>query len=380
MKRLARTSPQERGDVLRIAAEKYGLAPALIEKDFWVCWTLQQLFALPEVAPHLLFKGGTSLSKVYGAIQRFSEDVDISLSRDFVRPGAGDAAEAQPLSNTRRKKEIETLVASFHQTVADVVLPRLRTAIQGELGTEAHARWRLEPDMADAGTLLFVYPAGIGKMEETPPYNAPAVRIEMGGRSDTWPGNTGIVKPYAAQVVPQAFETAEVSVRVLALERTFWEKATLLHNEFYRPEQKRRGERISRHYYDLAQLADHPEMGARSLAVRSLLDRVVEHKTLYYNDSWSRYAEAANGAIRLVPAEREQSRLRGDYQQMRPMFFGQPPDFDDILSTLTRLERQINTKGGSLGYGLECVVAEEACLLPALEACAWKRSRKQANA
>ena len=113
----------------------------MIEKDFWVCWILQRLFTLPEVAPHLLFKGGTTLSKIYGVIDRFSEDVEISVSRDFLRPDAADIAEADTISKTRRRKEIETLVATFHRAVTGVILPRLQETITSELGNPD--RWHL---------------------------------------------------------------------------------------------------------------------------------------------------------------------------------------------------------------------------------------------
>lgn len=337
MKRLALASRRDRADVFRETADALGIAAALIEKDFWVCWTLARLFSLPDLAPHLLFKGGTALSKVYGVIHRFSEDVDISVSRDFLRPGSGEAAEIEDISSTRRRKEIDTLVITFHRVVADIIQPRLREVIATELGTEAG--WRLVPDERDAGTLLFVYPVGV---DEVSLYNAPMVRIEMGGRSDVWPAEPGILKPYAAAVVPQVFDAPAISVRVLAAERTFWEKATILHNEYYRPGEKRRAERISRHYYDLAQLASHPEIGVRSLQARDVLHRVVQHKTVYYSDSWSRYGEAATGAMRLVPPPQEASSLRADYGQMRPMFFDEPPAFDALLATLAALEARIN--------------------------------------
>lgn len=337
MNRLALASKRDRADVFRETANSMGIAAALIEKDFWVCWTLARLFSLPDLAPHLLFKGGTALSKVYGVIHRFSEDVDISVSRDFLRPGSGEAAEIEAISNTRRRKEIETLVGAFHRVVADIIAPRLREVIAAELGTETG--WRLVLDERDAGTLLFMYPASV---DEVSLYNAPMVRVEMGGRSDIWPAESGILKPYAAAVVPQVFDAPAISVRVLAAERTFWEKATILHNEYYRPVEKRRAERISRHYYDLAQLATHPDIGLRSLQARDVLDRVVQHKTVYYSDSWSRYAEAATGAMRLVPRAQEEGRLRADYQQMRPMFFDEPPAFDALLSTLAILEARIN--------------------------------------
>jgi hypothetical protein len=338
MKRIARASARDRADVFREAGEALNIAASLIEKDFWVCWTLERLFGLPDIAPHLLFKGGTSLSKVYGVIRRFSEDVDISVSRDFVRPAAPDAAEGEGVSKTRRRKEIETLVAAFHQAVAEVIRPRLYDDIAAALG-ELEG-WELRADERDAGTLHFSYPLGVGLAS---PYNAPAVKIEMGGRSDVWPAQTGVVIPYAAEAASHLFDDAKVTVHALAPERTFWEKATLLHNEFYRPPEKRRGERISRHHYDLVQLAMHPEIGPRSLAARDVFARVAEHKAVYYPDSWSRYGEAVTGNLRLAPPPDLTSVLQGDYARMRPMFFDEPPAFDAIIEELSRLEAQINT-------------------------------------
>lgn len=130
------------------------------------------------------------------------------------------------------------------------------------------------------------------------------------------------------------------------MERTFWEKATLLHNEFHRPPEKRRGERISRHYYDLAQLSRHPEIGPRSIARRDILERVVAHKTLYYSDTWSRYQDALTGSLRLLPSAEARSALRGDYAQMQSMFMDAPPGFDSLLEVLAQLETQVNATTG----------------------------------
>lgn len=336
MKRVAVAAPQEREAVFLAAAEKRVLSAALVEKDFWVCWTLARLFALPEIAPHLLFKGGTTLSKVYNAIERFSEDIDISIDRAFLRPGAGDAAEVAELSKTRQKKEIEALVAAFYQAVEAKMLPALHALIASELGL---SEWTLERDAVDAGTLLFTYPTGV---QESEAYVRPVVRIEFGGRSDVWPSQEALVTPYASEDIPQAFEDAHVPVRVLSAERTFWEKATLLHNEYYRPATKRRGDRISRHYYDLSRLAAHPHIGPSSLAERSLLERVVAHKSLYYRDTWSQYDAALSGEMHLLPPVEARSDLQADYGRMRAMFFTAPPKFETIWDALALLETQIN--------------------------------------
>jgi Nucleotidyl transferase AbiEii toxin, Type IV TA system len=339
MKRIATTNAQERSDIFLIAGTTQNIAPGLIEKDFWVCWTLERLFALPEIAPHLLFKGGTTLSKVYNVIHRFSEDIDISVRRDFVRPDEADIAESEGISKTRRRKEIDTLVASFHRLIADVIYPSLQQAIAEQLPSEPE--WQLEIDTHDPGTLYFTYPIGIPRSVLSP-YKRPLVKIEFGGRSDLWPSEAGTVVPYAAESLPQAFDSPSVPVRVLTVERTFWEKATLLHSEYHRPLEKGRGDRISRHYYDLAQLSQHPTIGPRCKATRDVLQRVIAHKTIYFSDSWSRYDEAGNGMLHLVPPDVALSGLRGDYTQMRPMFLGEPPTFDAILEELAHLEKEVN--------------------------------------
>lgn len=349
MKNVARASAQDRADLFRIAAEASGLTPALIEKDFWVCWTLQRLFALPVTAPHLLFKGGTTLSKVYKVIQRFSEDIDISVSREFIRPGEADAVENAP-SRAQREKELKRLKDAFVQVIGEVIYPELRVAIAEELGQKG---WHLVRDNYDPGTLLFTYPvslsATLGRMASGDKafgveYILPTVRIEMGGRSDLWPSEDAVVTAYAAEAEPTAFEQPNIAVRILAVERTFWEKATLLHNEFYRPLVKGRGDRISRHYSDLTRLTLHPELGPRCLAARDIAARVVQHKNLYYRDNWSRYGEVLTGGLHLLPGPEVEGVLRADFAQMSSMFFGEPQSFDEVLATLAEMERTINWK------------------------------------
>ena len=173
---LAQEPASSRRDAFVIAADRRGLLLLVIEKDFWVCWTLEQLFALPGFGDHLLFKGGTSLSKVYGIIQRFSEDIDLSLSRNFLGEGLADPEQAK--SNTQRKQRSEALVAAFHSAVTERLLPALRNAMSGQLGEENKGEenkgeenegeenkgedgWTLIQDGTDPGTLHFAYPRAI---------------------------------------------------------------------------------------------------------------------------------------------------------------------------------------------------------------------------
>jgi len=172
-----------RRDAFMIAAERRSLLPLVIEKDFWVCWTLGQLFALPDFGEHLLFKGGTSLSKVYGVIQRFSEDIDLSLSRASL---GGLADPELAASNTQRKLRTEALVAAFQETVTDRLLPALRAQISEALGSQqtGDTGWTLVQDAADPGTIHFAYPRSLdGELA----YVRPEVRIGLGGRNDDWP-------------------------------------------------------------------------------------------------------------------------------------------------------------------------------------------------
>jgi hypothetical protein len=336
---LATESSDTRRDAFAIAGERRGLLPIVVEKDFWVCWTLERLFALPDLGPHLLFKGGTSLSKVYGLIRRFSEDIDLSLSRTALGDGLADPERAA--SNTQRKLRTEALVAAFQETVTGRLLPALREAIAQQLGQERQpgdGGWTLTQDGTDPGTLHFAYPrATEGELS----YIRPEVKIELGGRSDDWPAEDRTVTAYAAEVLPQMTPGA-VAVRALAARRTFWEKATILHAEHHRPQDKPTGERLSRHYSDLAQMAG-TEAEAQALGDLALLARVREHKAAFYTAPWASYDTARPGTLRLAPRPERLAGLRTDYRGMAAMFFGPVLPFDDMMGRIAALEERVNT-------------------------------------
>jgi len=329
---LATESSDSRRDAFAIAAERRGLLPLVIEKDFWVCWTLQRLFALPDLGGHLLFKGGTSLSKAYGLIHRFSEDIDLSVSRDSL---GGDLADPeQAASNTQRKQRTEALMAAFRRTVTDRLLPALRASIEEQLGAEG---WALAQDGTDPGTLHFAYPRAVSG---TLSYIRPEVRIELGGRNDDWPAESRTVTAYVSEEMPHVTPAA-VAVRVLAARRTFWEKATILHAEYHRPSGKVPGERLSRHYSDLAQMAG-TAVEAQALNDLPLLARVRTHKAAFYTAPWASYETARPGTLRLAPRPERLDGLRSDYRGMGPMFFGPSLPFDALMEKITALEERVN--------------------------------------
>jgi len=169
---------------------------------------------------------------------------------------------------------------------------------------------------------------------------APDIRLELGARSDHWPVSSGEVRPYAAEAFREEFEQPSCTVRVLGIERTFWEKATILHAVHYGGAEHVRA-RMARHYYDLACLAS-TNARPRALAQPDMLISVARHKMRFFPNAWARYDEARRGTLRLLPPEDVEAEIRRDYARMRPLFLRDPPGMNELLETLRDLEREIN--------------------------------------
>ncbi|HTE19685.1 MAG TPA: nucleotidyl transferase AbiEii/AbiGii toxin family protein, partial [Armatimonadota bacterium] len=205
-------------------------------------------------------------------------------------------------------------------------------------------------DAEDANTLNFAYPSAAptrrgreGRSWAMLPYLRPGVKLEFGAGSDPYPVGRYPVTAYAAEVFPQVFTEPQFTVTVLEAERTFWEKATLAHAEYHRPAGSPTPSRISRHYYDLHQLAQS-ERGRRALADRNLLRRVVEHKQVYFASGWAHYETTTSGGLHLAPHEARRHEVAQDYERMRDMFFGPFPRLDEILAMLRSLEAEVNSQ------------------------------------
>ncbi len=336
MDSILRLNARQRAELYQAASQQLGMAEVIIEKDFWVCWSLRELFTLPGIGDHLLFKGGTSLSKVWRAIARFSEDIDVSLSREwlgFVGPRDPEAAD----TGKQQRARIENLATACAQKIEAEILPALRARASAALGPDG---WAIAIDADDPQTLRFTYPtvlaAGVPDA-----YIRREVRIECGARSDDWPAEEKTILPYVAEAYPSTITDAAVPLRVLSIERTFWEKATILHAEVHREESKATPSRYSRHYADLAALAHHAKAEA-ALARDDLRARVVEHKSVFFASAWASYETAVPGTFRLVPSEYRLAALEADYRAMQEMFFKRPRAWSDIVNTLQKLERRIN--------------------------------------
>lgn len=308
-----------------------------VEKDFWVCWTLRELFALPGIGEHLTFKGGTSLSKAWKLIERFSEDIDLIVDKEELGFG-GDAAPDKAPSNKQRKARLEALMESCRRWVQGTLQPALAARITAALGPDG---WMLEvdPDMPDGQCLLFHYPSAF---EKETGYIKPVVKIELGARSDDWPHEDRPIQPYLVERFPQIMPEGPIQVRVLAAERTFWEKACLLHEETFRPADKPRKLRMARHYYDLWCLL-RAGVGERALANTALFQRVAEHREIFFRYSWVDYSTHKPGTFRLSPPMDHLANWRSDYQEMLgPMFFGDTPTFEQMMRAAAEFETIFN--------------------------------------
>lgn len=340
MDEVANLPAEERRIYFEQAAARLGyLTPQLIEKDFWVCWILKRLFSLDDLGEHLTFKGGTSLSKVYNVIDRFSEDVDLSIERAYL--GFGGASEPeQGISGKEVQRRITALKQACQQCVAERLLPLLRHAIGGNLTTEQE--WALTPlvDDPDSQSVEFRFPTAI--TDGMSPYFAPSIKLELGARSDHFPVHSATIQPYVGRALPSVIADDAVQVRVLDGERTFWEKATILHAICHQPLDKPLHKRQSRHFYDLFKMSNHT-IRAAALREIGLLKRVAVHKSVFFKSAWARYDLATPGTLRLIPDSARIAELRADYREMEPMFFGPPPVMETILESLSELEREINS-------------------------------------
>ena len=323
-------SLEEQSIILTKVSIATGISEAAVEKDIYVCWCLQQLFTMEKVAPSMTFKGGTSLSKVYGSIHRFSEDVDITLNQRYFL-GAVDVLDSS-LSKKKLRETLEQLDSDVDGFAQGTLIPAL--------SERADDGWRIYKGKFQ--TVFVEYPTATGDI----PYLSKQVAIELGARNVIEPVEIHSVAPYAASHFPMVSFPEGERVAVLSPVRTFWEKATILHAEYHRPE-PRASARIARHWYDIAMLAKHPVMD-RALEVPGMLESVAEYKARIYPSAWASYLTARVKTLRLVPHEGPSKLLKADYESMvrAGFFFSPPPTWGEIVETLNDLEIAIRAMGG----------------------------------
>ena len=339
MDHFANQTEADKQDYFELASVRKGLSTNIIEKDFWVCWTLKQLFSLPEIGRHLIFKGGTSLSKAYNHIERFSEDIDITVDKQFL----GFSNDKDPTNAASNKKQ-QALVTDLSKACREFVQIELRKQLNHAFSQSLRAvktDWRLEVDPTDQDgqSLLFYFPAQSEHRENQ--YIRSAIKIELGARGSHDPANLCSITPFIEEVIPGTLHEQNIQINTLADVRTFWEKAMIAHKLSHWPAEKQLPERLSRHYFDLYKLL---QSNVKDEAIKSpdLLDRVSAHTKIYFRCGWAQYDKATQGSLCLIPNSQTLKVLEGDYQKMQEMFYGDFISWDEILRDIQQFETSFN--------------------------------------
>jgi hypothetical protein len=334
---------QERRDVFEATARHLDTLASNIEKDLWVCLVLDGLYnGLPDGHPRLLFKGGTSLSKAFGLIRRFSEDIDIVVYRDDLGFGTDRDPDNPDLALSGKKRR--ALFEELRAACGDYICGRLRDELEAVLArVHRNCRVTVDEDDSDGQTILVEYPSLYDGGDA--PYVAPRVKIEGGARSAFEPNESCRVTPYIADAL-DGFDLNVANITAIVPARTLLEKILILHGAHcgYRDQSRvpTDRQRISRHYYDVAMLAGS-DAGRAALKDRALLDAVRAHNLVAFPQAWKKFDEAVPGTTRLVPQADLRVAIERDYAAMQGMVFGEVPDFDWIMDRLRDAETDLNT-------------------------------------
>jgi predicted nucleotidyltransferase component of viral defense system len=310
--------------------------PIIVEKDLWVVLTLQSLFDRSHGYNEyqaLTFKGGTSLSKAYQIIKRFSEDIDITIDRKFLGFQASDE-ELKVLSRKQRDKTLEDLKNHGHKFIETYILPYLKTKLSSlvpneEIGVKFNAE--------DFLSIEIFYPSRI-----QPTYNSyvkPRIYVEFGVKGDPYPTETKNVRSYLHENIKPLNDLC-VPVNVLLPIRTFFEKVTLLHAEAHADGPR---QRISRHYYDLYQLVKQGYLEEAKTQLE-LLKNVIAHKSLFFASKKASYETIYSSGLKLLPSEDGLRDIQIDYKEMGLMIFGENPPFEAVINSIKEIEIALNNE------------------------------------
>ncbi len=318
----------ERIVIYQEISRKTGLPPFAVEKDWWVVQTLSIIFNL-EVGKHLVFKGGTSLSKAWGLIDRFSEDIDLAIDRTFL--GFDGKLSKNQRTNLRKKTSSyisETLYPELKKKFEEKGLIDIKLEIK-----EAESRDQ------DPRIIEIYYPNVI----KSPGYIQPKIQLEIGGRSLREPYSIKTFSSLIDEHYSQTeFAQTPINIPTVNPERTFLEKIFLLHEEFQRPTEKVRVNRLSRHLYDIYQLSK-TEFATKAINDKELYETIVKHRHTYTRLGGVNYNLHQPQSINPIPPTNFIEAWKVDYKTMQEqMIYGDSPDFDMMIEEIETLTKEIN--------------------------------------
>ena len=330
-------SKEQQQMVLTQAANKTGLPVQAVEKDLWVTAVLRAMFCLPY-ANHLSFKGGTSLSKCWNLINRFSEDIDIAIDREFL--GFGGI-----LSKTQINDKLRRVACAF-------VRETMQSDLTAQLDQYGISKEKFKVNVnvtpvttTDPEIININYDSvlsfSIGGLDGNQ-YIQPKVKVEVSGRSMSEPVKEIALNSMVDQIYPEApFAEHKFMVRAVLPERTFLEKMFLLHEEFAKPKELIRVERMSRHMYDIGQMMKTP-IAERAINDEGLYRQVVEHRRTFIGLRGFDYDTLYPATLNIVPPTSIIEQWRIDYENMRMhMIYGESMSFEELINKLRDLNDRV---------------------------------------
>lgn len=330
---IAKSNASEREVLFVNAADRAGISnPAIVEKDFWVCFVLDYLFHNFPWPQSFIFKGGTSLSKAYHVIERFSEDIDLIMDWRLLGYGAQEPWEER--SKTQQDKFNKKAVEHASKFLTETFVPQMEEDLKEMIGKDVAVQ--MDSRDKEQCTVNFFYPHVFSTN-----YIRQEIRLEIGPLAEWVPSHPVKIISTAAEEFPAVFQQAETMVPTVDVERTFWEKVTILHKTAASYKQKGIPPRYARHYYDLYQMS-RSEVKDKSFKRKELLEQDVKFKLKFYYAKNASYETASIGSLKLVPDKEAIKDLSVDYDHMKVMIYGLKPSFDEIMGTISQLEDEIN--------------------------------------
>jgi hypothetical protein len=328
---IATPETSKRG-IFEAVAEEQRLSPEAVEKDWWLVLALDLVFSM-SCGRAIVFKGGTSLSKGWGLIQRFSEDIDLVLDREFLG-----------FSGELGKNQRDKLRKASVQYALEEFAPELEQAFIQKGFPEVKVV-PLEPKSSDNDPVkIDIY---FTKLTVADSYLKPGLQIELGARSLREPFSEVPIQSLVSgspNFKNADFADNPIVVPLVNPERTFLEKIFLLHEEHQRPKENQRVDRLSRHLYDIFQL-ESTAYKDKALSDSTLYNLIVAHRERYSRVSGVDYKLHRPEMIRFIPPDNVLPAWEKDYQLMQEsMIYGESPSFTQLIASLAEFQSQLNQK------------------------------------
>jgi predicted nucleotidyltransferase component of viral defense system len=321
----------KRIETFNTIAKKLRIHSVSVEKDWWVTAVLRALFTL-SYAESLSFKGGTSLSKCWNLIERFSEDVDIAINREYL-------GFSGTLSKTQISDRLRRAACSFVREKLQFDVAK-QLEINGIHPDQFSVNVNITPiTTTDPEIIEVVYQS----LFDDSDYIKPVVKLEISGRSMSEPVRRVALQSFLDEVFPDMpFVEKPFEINAVVPERTFLEKICLLHEEFAKPQALVRTERMSRHLYDLVRIMDSP-IAEEALKNKELYYSVVEHRRMFIGLKDFDYDTLAPKTIKIIPSENVIVQWQQDYETMREtMIYGESLPFNQLIDKIKQLNEKIN--------------------------------------